>query len=333
MLKEIDIKSLFFKIIFYNFAAMQYRNAYTYWERKGFIFRKFLFVFLILFISAVQVHGQNFWFSDDSDNLDQLFIHPKDSSSMITKKFPSASWDPEKIDLYKYDFKNYRDTFHVVLANAAENLHFVHPIPKGRVTSGFGPRWGRFHYGIDLMLNVGDTVVAAMNGVVRMATYEPGYGNFIVITHPNGLETLYGHLSGFISNPGDSVFAGDPIGLGGSTGFSTGPHLHFEIRFLGEQIDPARIFAFHENKLYFNHLYITPSHFAHLSRNPHTYAVQRPTANYGGNAGNMVYHTIRNGDCLSVIAQKYHVSIWTICQLNGITVNSILRPGKVLRIR
>ncbi len=86
----------------------------------------------------------------------------------------------------------------------------------------------------------GDTVRAAFSGKVRIKSYEGGgYGNYVVIRHPNGLETVYGHMSRSIVREGTVVRAGDPIGLGGSTGRSTGPHLHFEARFMGIPIDPS----------------------------------------------------------------------------------------------
>ena len=123
---------------------------------------------------------------------------------------------------------------------------YVHPI-KGRVTSNYGyrPRFGRMHKGIDLGLSVGDTIVAAFDGKVRIAKFERrGYGYYLVVRHDNGLETVYGHLSRFLVKPDQYVRAGQPIALGGNTGRSTGPHLHFETRFMGLAINPAAIIDF-----------------------------------------------------------------------------------------
>lgn len=120
------------------------------------------------------------------------------------------------------------------------------PVP-GRVNSPYGyrPRFGRVHKGIDLNLRVGDTVRAAFDGKVRLTRFERGgYGYYVVIRHPNGLETVYGHLSRFLVKPDQTVKAGDPIALGGNTGRSTGPHLHFETRYMGYAINPAAIFDF-----------------------------------------------------------------------------------------
>lgn len=123
--------------------------------------------------------------------------------------------------------------------------HFM-PCP-GYVTSHYGYRrkFGRMHKGIDLKINSNDTIYAAFDGKVRLTNYErKGYGYYIIIRHPNGLETVYGHLNKHLVKPDQVVRAGDPIALGGSTGRSTGPHLHFETRFMGYAINPAAIFDF-----------------------------------------------------------------------------------------
>ena len=123
------------------------------------------------------------------------------------------------------------------------------PVP-GRLSSNYGyrPRFGRVHKGVDLHLNMNDTVRAAFDGKVRHTGYEPkGYGYYIIVRHPNGLETVYGHLNRQLVKPDQVVRAGEAIGLGGSTGRSTGPHLHFETRYMGYPINPCAIFDF-ENK-------------------------------------------------------------------------------------
>lgn len=123
---------------------------------------------------------------------------------------------------------------------------YVHPF-KGIVSSEFGyrPQFGRVHKGIDLKLNVGDTIRAAFSGKIRVARYNPGgYGYFVIIRHDNGLETVYGHMNNFVVRPGQIVKAGQMIGRGGNTGRSTGPHLHFETRYMGVAINPRKIIDF-----------------------------------------------------------------------------------------
>lgn len=124
---------------------------------------------------------------------------------------------------------------------------FVSPMDEMRITSPFGyrPRFRRMHKGMDFGLHVGDTIRAAFDGKVRICRFQRGgYGYYVVIRHDNGMETVYGHLSKFIVKPDDRVRAGDPIALGGNTGRSTGPHLHFETRFMGIAINPALIIDF-----------------------------------------------------------------------------------------
>ena len=123
---------------------------------------------------------------------------------------------------------------------------FVMPV-KGPVTSPYGwrARFGRMHRGVDISLRVGDTVRVAFDGKVRLTKYEgKGYGYYVVVRHDNGMETVYGHLSRFLVKPNQRVRAGEPIALGGNTGRSTGPHLHFETRYLGLAINPAAIVDF-----------------------------------------------------------------------------------------
>lgn len=120
---------------------------------------------------------------------------------------------------------------------------------NGKMTSGYGyrPRFRRMHRGVDLKLQTGDTVRAAFSGKIRIVNYESnGYGKYVVIRHDNGLETVYGHFSKHLVEKNQFVQAGEPIGLGGSTGRSTGPHLHFEIRYLGLALNPSTIVDFNE---------------------------------------------------------------------------------------
>ncbi|MBR6892850.1 MAG: peptidoglycan DD-metalloendopeptidase family protein [Bacteroidaceae bacterium] len=122
---------------------------------------------------------------------------------------------------------------------------FAMPTPSRKITSKFGPRWGRQHKGLDIKVYIGDTIYAAFDGKVRIVKYNAGgWGYYVVLRHPNGLETLYGHLSKQLVKEDEIVRAGQPIGLGGNSGASTGSHLHFETRLLGTAINPALMFDF-----------------------------------------------------------------------------------------
>lgn len=237
----------------------------------------------------------------------------------ITDTFKTARWDAHAIDIYRQDLTVFEGNFTCLLEDTARGLAFVFPIRQHqRVSSPFGPRimyGSNFHFGTDLKLYTGDTVVAALPGVVRVARYDPGYGHFVVVAHPNGLETLYGHLSKRLVTPGTRVAAGQVLGLGGSTGRSTGPHLHFEFRFLGEQFDPEKIVSFTSQQVLHERFDIYASYYDHL--------VELREAKY---------HRIRGGDTLGAIARRYGTSISRICQLNGISTRTVLRIGRTLRI-
>ncbi len=207
---------------------------------------------------------------------------------------------------------------------------FAYPLDgMRRVNSGYGyrRRFRRMHQGIDLKLQMGDTVRSCFDGRVRIVDFERrGFGNYVVVRHANGLETVYGHLSKHSVREGDIVRAGDPIGLGGNTGRSTGPHLHLEMRFMGIPINPAQIVDF-ETGL------------------PHseTYAFSRQTARSagksrvarsgGGGAGSDIkVIKIRKGDTLGKIARQNGTTVRKLCQLNGISTRTTLRVGRSLRV-
>lgn len=187
---------------------------------------------------------------------------------------------------------------------------YVMPTDSTRITDKFGyrPRRGRAHMGIDIKVRTGDTIRAAFDGKVRISRYERrGYGHYLVIRHPNGLETVYGHLSKKLVGENDIVHAGDPIGLGGNTGRSTGSHLHFETRILGNAINPAYLFDFPKQTAVTDY-----------------YVYSKNTRE--------VYYKVKSGDTLSRIAIKNETSVANICKLNGISRNAIIKVGQTLRV-
>ena len=141
-----------------------------------------------------------------------------------------------------------------------DSADFCFPV-RSRKTSNYGWRWNRGHHGVDIGLRTGDSVHVAFSGTVRLAGRMGGYGNCVVVRHANGLETLYGHLSKINVKPLQEVTAGDVIGLGGNTGNSTGPHLHFECRFLYQTFDPEWILDFDTFGLRTRRLHLDKSYF------------------------------------------------------------------------
>lgn len=173
------------------------------------------------------------------ENNSRLLQEVKQREEMFDNEVFSVAWESQAVNPYGND---------VVIPERKDIdvSEYVAPV-TGIVTSNYGyrPRFGRNHKGIDLALHVGDTVRAAFSGKVRLTRYErAGYGHYVVIRHENGLETVYGHLSRALVKPNQYVKAGEPIALGGNTGRSTGPHLHFETRYLGVAINPADIIDF-----------------------------------------------------------------------------------------
>ena len=194
------------------------------------------------------------------------------------------------------------------------------PTPSRKVTSKFGRRWGRLHAGIDVKDYTGDTIYAAFDGKARIVKYNArGYGYYVVLRHPNGLETLYGHLSKQLIKENQIVKAGEPIGLGGNTGRSYGSHLHFETRVLGLPINPALMFDFENQD-------VTGDFFVYKKG---VTATNTAIASSGANKART--YRVKRGDTLSGIAKKQGISVNRLCKLNGITPKTVLKIGKVLR--
>ena len=211
-----------------------------------------------------------------------------------------------------------------------------------KVFSKFGYRRGRRHQGIDLPYPTGTPVPAAFDGRVRVSEYCSGYGNLVVIRHENGLETFYGHLSRRDVKPGDWVSSGDVIGLGGSTGRATGPHLHFEVRYQGFAFDPQWIADYETGKLHssvfvLKRTYLDPSsHYVpqSIEEEEDVYGtdedIAEEEARKAAELAAIRWHTVKSGETISSIAAKEHVSQAKIKSLNpGLNVNKISIGQKI----
>lgn len=224
-------------------------------------------------------------------------------------------WDESDIHPYSFDPFQFDDTVCLQLVNEA-SCGFVHPVSNQRVTSEFGPRRYRWHYGIDIDLNTGDAVFAAFDGVVRVAKYSSTYGYVVVIRHYNGLETLYSHLSRLQVKPGQEVEAGHQVGLGGRTGRATGSHLHFEVRYKGWSIDPRLLIDFDSGTLTATSIEFTPEWLDYMT--------------YRSTGG---YYEIKRGDTLYGIAEQHGITLNQLLALNSMSSRSVIHPGQKLRIR
>ena len=256
---------------------------------------------------------------------------------------PASELYQEWDNRYAHKRTQMPDTFKIDLR------HFCMPTPSRVVTSNFGNRWGRPHKGLDIKVYIGDTIRAAFSGKVRIVRYEAGgYGKYIVIRHPNGLETIYGPLSEQLVSENQSVKAGEVIGLGGNTGRSTGSHLHFETRLCGVALNPALMFDFRNQD-------VTGDYYVY---NVNTYDEESVEATrLRGKVGNggytrdlvqngepgsykdkkhadndeLLYHKVKNGETLASIAKLRGVTVEKICSLNHLSANAKVRPGMILR--
>jgi murein DD-endopeptidase MepM/ murein hydrolase activator NlpD len=240
------------------------------------------------------------------ENEPVLFSQEEDSTGIFTHE-----WINDQVFAYMGASK--RDSIHDTVINLlAQGRCFMLPI-YGRLFRGFTYN----HKGLDIFLVKGDTVKAAFDGVVRYAKYNRGgFGNLVIIRHYNGIETYYAHLSKLKVAVNQVVHCGDLIGLGGSTGRSRSPHLHFEVRYKDVPLDPMKMIDFDNKKLI-------------SSTFPVTRKVFYP-ADYDGKA---VYYKVKNGDTLYRIARKYHVSVKNLCAMNKLKSNTHLKAGKTIRVK
>ena len=220
----------------------------------------------------------------------------------------------------------------IQLTDASNSKYFVFPTPEyARPSSHFGPRRRRFHYGLDLAMPTGEPIYAAFDGVVRFSKYNRSYGNLIVIRHDNGLETYYAHLSKRHVTPGTRVKAGEEIGLCGNTGRSRGSHLHFEIRYNGNAMNPEDVISCETRTLIKPTLHLTKESFRKRAKAGYSNQSSRSRAGNYSDGGKT--YKIRTGDTLSRIAKRNGTTVRKLCQLNGLKENSVLKPGRTIRIR
>jgi murein DD-endopeptidase MepM/ murein hydrolase activator NlpD len=221
----------------------------------------------------------------------------------------NAQWINDQIFAYRIRPDSIHDT--VILLTSNDRI-FTLPV-YGKLFRGFTYS----HKGLDIKLNKGDSVKAAFDGVVRYAKYNRGgFGNLVIIRHYNGLETYYGHLSRILVKVNEVVKSGDQIALGGSSGRSRGPHLHFEVRYKDIPLDPLRMIDFDNQKLMSN-----------------TFPVTRRVFYPNDFSANAQVVRIKSGDTVGKLARKYRTSVKEICAMNKIKPTTTLRVGRSIRVR
>lgn len=268
--------------------------------------------------SSVEEHTVSFF--------DTAAIYTTDWSNNVTFSYPEAGYSP---------------TGAISLIDST--IGYAFPIEK-ETTSGFGSRRYSYHKGIDIPLVVGENVVAAFGGKVRYAKWNSGgYGNLVIIRHPNGMETYYAHLSKIKVKPNQVVSAGELIGLGGSTGRSYSPHLHFETRYNHVAFDPRHIFDL-ENYCLKNETVNLEDLIKKGKGTKSTDATADDEVDadhdhdhdHGSETvpdANAAYYSIKSGDTLYKIARNHGTSVNALCNLNGLSETSILQIGQRVRVK
>jgi murein DD-endopeptidase MepM/ murein hydrolase activator NlpD len=272
-------------------------------------------------------------------------IDNEDDDDSTEMNFPShdlyATWDTTSAHPYNFYESFKTDSVVFNLVNEGDNA-FTMPF-KGGITSEFGWRRYRPHFGTDIKLLVGDQVVSSFDGMVRLAKYYYGYGNCVIIRHNNGLETVYGHLSKILVEAGQKLSAGDIIGLGGNTGRSFGSHLHFEMRYLGQALDTEDFIDYEKGELRSNTFTLRKADVEHKYDLRACHTRHRKDAAYakkGGKHYNAApvklgpggIYMIREGDTLGAIARRYHTTVALLCKKNGLKPTTVLRLGQKLKV-
>ena len=273
----------------------------------------FLFILVSLHVSGQDLLARQAPIDRKLKAVDSVALLRQIKAEMA--EYPAYGLYPEWSNAYAHRYTNVAlpDSFRIDLSE------FCMPTTHTKITSKFGPRRRRMHYGIDVKVYIGDTIRAAFAGKVRVVKNQgrrTGYGKYVIIRHDNGLETVYGHLSKQLVSENQYVEAGEVIGLGGNTGRSSGSHLHFETRFLGQAINPAFMFDFEKQD-------IVADSYLFVKK-----GIRRTGTAI---ASGMEYYKVRRGDSLSRISKKTGVSVKTLCKLNGITTKTTLRVGQILK--
>jgi murein DD-endopeptidase MepM/ murein hydrolase activator NlpD len=276
-----------------------------------------ILVLLVALVASVRVSSQDILATQAPMDKQMAMIDSVVLNRLVSAEsyeFPADDIYPEWSNEYAHKYEN------IVMPDSLliDLTGFCMPTESTKITDIFGyrPRRRRMHYGLDVKVERGDTIRAAFDGKVRYVSYQRrGYGYYVVIRHPNGLETLYAHLTKRLVEENEVVRAGTPIGLGGNTGRSTGAHLHFETRLLGKALNPALMFDFpNQDVTGDTYLYMKPKKKVYDPSDPDT------------------YYKVKSGDTLGRIAARKGTTVKNLCKLNGITTQTTLRIGQVLRL-
>jgi len=255
-----------------------------------------------------------------------------DSDTIIPQDIKAKYWDHTVYNPYK----DVSLIFPLQIQFTDSAYHS--PISKNKiVTSRYGWRRGRAHKGIDIDLVTGDSLYTMFDGIVRMSRYSKGHGRTVVVRHFNGLETVYAHLSEYGVKENDTLYKGDYIGKGGTSGNARGSHLHLVINYKGVSINPEYLFAFNEtNTIRSKELWITKKWTQPIYHNSKKESIIKPLLSKEEALASLVkqksIYIVKSGDTLSRISKRNGVTITSICITNTIKRNSTLKIGQKLVI-
>ncbi len=257
------------------------------------------------------------------------------SDEMVQIASYFSVWDTRRVNPYGISPREFDEVIQIKLYDVSEGRLWASPMETMRLTSHFGWRWKRWHTGTDFGLTTGEPIRAAFDGIIRVATVVGAYGRCVVIRHFNGLETLYGHLSKINFPSSTYVKAGDIIGLGGSTGRSTGPHLHFETRYEGNPFNTENIYSYASGKAEIRSQEFTLSSklYDYLRGGSSKIDFEYEEEEKPVNTVQKVWIKVRSGDTLYKIASRNGTTISEICRLNKIRPSTKLLVGTRLRIK
>lgn len=264
---------------------------------------------------------------EDEDEDDMPNIYTLDDEGVASEDdILLEGFDTAAIHLPKLDASHIESPIVIPLRGE----RFTWPTPwSARPSSHFGPRRRRFHYGLDLAMPTGEPIYAVFDGVVRISKFNRSYGNLVIIHHANGLETYYAHMSKRNVVAGQQVRSGDIIGLCGNTGRSRGSHLHWEIRYMGNAINPEDVLNCSTHDLLVDNLTLTSASFRKAAK---VREGSKASSRRSGKTSGSGWYRVRQGDTLAKIASRNGTTIKQLCKLNGISRNKVLHPGEKLRV-
>lgn len=290
---------------------------------------------IVLTVLSFQLNAQKYNFLQpiEIDIVVDSMTTTVDSINLEKPDIKEEYWISTVYNPYKY-----AEDLKFPLQLTFEDSTYASPIgTKKVITSRYGWRRGRPHKGIDIDLITGDSIFAMFDGVVRMSRYTRGHGRTVVVRHYNGLETVYAHLSKYGVKENDSISKGTYLGKGGTSGNARGSHLHLVVNYKGTSINPEYIFNFDSsNTIRAKEIWVTKKWTQPIAHNSKKQSKIKPLLTEEDALASLIkqrsIYIVKPGDTLSRISKRNEVTIASLCKVNTIRRNSVLRIGQQLVI-